>query len=92
MDDVPLCPPWWPKTLWDLHYIHVPGVGPINYPPVVEDIMASLTIHTMSYHLLDQKVAQQYRTMVEEQLANSVRNMSKLHSEAASRANEGNPT
>jgi hypothetical protein len=53
--------------------------------------MASLTIHTMSYHLLDQKVAQQYRTMVEEQLAQSVRKMSKLHEEAALRANEGKP-
>jgi hypothetical protein len=74
------------KILWDLHHIH--GPGPINYPPVIEDMMASLTIHTMSYLLLDQKVAQQYRNTAEQQLAYSAQNMSKLHDEALARAKE----
>ncbi len=82
--DEPLCPPWWPRILWDLHYIPRPGgVNPVNYPPVVDDIMASLTIHTMSYLLLDQKAAQQYRSMAEEQIAQGARSMSRLHEEAA---------
>lgn len=87
--DEPICPPWWPRILWDLHYMPRPhGPGPINYPPVVEDIMASLTIHTMSYLLLNQNDAQQLRTVVEKQLTYSVQNMSRLHDEALAHKQE----
>ena len=82
-----ICPPWWPRIIWDLH--QYPSPSPINYPPVVEDIMSALAIHTFSYKLRDQGVAQQIRAMTEEQLSNSVRNMSKLHDEAVARGQEG---
>ena len=84
MDDVPICPPWWPKLLWDLHYIPrpFPGPGPINYPPVTEAIMAGLAMHTMSYLLLDQKKAQELRGEVETEMVNNIQNMSRLHEEA----------
>jgi hypothetical protein len=51
-------------------------------------MIASLTIHTMSYLLLDQKVAQQYRNSAEQQLAYSALNMSKLHDGSLARAKE----
>src|SRR5437588_11242389 len=67
MDDVPLCPPWWPKILWDLHFFpRPPGPGPINLPVALEDVMASLTVHTMSYLMLDQQAGQQIRNLAEE--------------------------
>lgn len=87
MDDTPICPPWWPRLLWDLHYIPrpYPGPGPINYPPVVEAIMAGLAMHTMSYLLLDQPKAQTLRGEVEKQMVDSIQSMSRLHDEAIAR-------
>jgi hypothetical protein len=45
-DDEELCPPWWPRLLWDLHYWPRPkgwpGPGPVNYPPIIEEMMALL--------------------------------------------------
>ena len=40
MDDVPLCPPWWPKIIWELHFFpRPPGPGPINLPAAIEDVL-----------------------------------------------------
>jgi hypothetical protein len=79
-----ICPPWWPRLMWWLHFRpgHGPGPGPVNYPPAINDIMASLHIHTMSYLMEDQSAAQQIRTITEEKLVNSVKNLSKAHAEA----------
>lgn len=62
-----------------------PGPGPINLPAAIEDVMASLTVHTMSYLLLDQQAGQQIRTVAEAQLVKTTQNLSKLHDEAAAR-------
>jgi len=83
MDDVPLCPPWWPRFLWDLHFPigHRPGGpgGPVNYPPAIDDMMASLTMHTMSYLLLDQAAGQRIRALAERQLVDTAQKLSSLH-------------
>jgi hypothetical protein len=84
MDDVPLCPPWWPRIVWDLHVIKRPGVGPINYPPAIDDMMASLTMHTMSYLLMDQdEGAQAMRNMAQERLVKTANRLTELHNRAA---------
>ena len=94
MDNVPIHPPpspfrqpWWPVLLSDLLFLPrpFPGPGPMNTPQAVEDIMASLAIHTMSYMWLDQQAAQQLRNMVEQELVKTVQNLSRLHDEAVAR-------
>lgn len=88
MEDVPLCPPWWPRLLWDLHFVPRPWPGPVNYPPIMEDIMANLHIHTVSYLLLDQGVAQQIRSITEERLVDASRNLSKYHDQARAKGDK----
>ena len=81
--DPDICPPWWPKLLWQLHYFpHPPGVGPINYPPAIEDMMSALAIHTMSYMLLDQAQAQQIRDVAQARLVETAGQLSALHEAA----------
>ena len=86
MDDVPLCPPWWPRLLWDLHFVPRPWPGPVTYPPVMEDIMVDLHIHAMSYQLLDQAAAQQIRSIAEERLVDAARNLSKHHDQTRAKS------
>lgn len=79
-DDIPLCPPYWPRLVWDLH--HRPpghGPGPINYPPAMEDMMAALSIHTLSYLMLEQSDAGQIRAAAEQSLARTASQLSVLH-------------
>lgn len=68
MDDVPLCPPWWPKIIWNLHFFPRPqpflGPGPISLLAALEDVMASLTVHRMSYLLLDQQAGNKYALLL----------------------------
>jgi hypothetical protein len=69
MDDIPICPDWWPRTLWQLHHpikfpgggIHPPGPGPINLPPDVNQILINLQLHTSSYHMNDNRTAKEVR-------------------------------
>jgi hypothetical protein len=87
-------PAWWPQLLWQLHFPVVgkrpgPGPGPINFPPAIEDVMAGLHIHTMSYLMLDQTAAQQIRHITEQRLVQAVQNLSKSHDEAAKAAGRG---
>jgi hypothetical protein len=85
MDDTPTCPPWWPQLLWGLHF-HPrpwPGPGPINYPPIIEDIMASLHVHALSYLMIDQGAANQIRTVAERRLMHAAENLSTYHKESA---------
>ncbi|HUO10146.1 MAG TPA: hypothetical protein VM008_17705 [Phycisphaerae bacterium] len=86
MDDVPICPDWWPAVLWRLHF-PVPGVhgpkggpgGPVNYPPILNEIFAGLSMHTFSYLLSDQKAAQQMRDSLETQIASQIKQLSVAH-------------
>ena len=81
-DDIPLCPPYWPKLVWDLHHrppIPGPGPGPINYPPAMEDMMAALSIHTLSYLMLEKSDAESIRSAAEQSLARTASQLSALH-------------
>ena len=89
MDDVPQCLPWWPRLLWDLHFLPRPWPGPAPHPPVMEDIPANLHIHAMSYQLLDQGAAQQIRSIAEERLVQAARNLSKHHDQARAKDGRG---
>lgn len=58
MDDVPLCPPWWPSILWWLHHPppglvpHHGGDGsPVNYPPEINRVLLALVSYSGSYHI-----------------------------------------
>jgi len=82
-DDI--CPPWWPRLLFRLHIPMPrpwPGHGPVNYPPAIDNLMANLHIHTMSYLMKDENAAQQIRGVAEEQMVNAVKNLSKDHEKA----------
>src|SRR5215510_11615814 len=94
MDDTPTCPPWWPQLLWQLHF-HPrpwPGPGPINYPPIIEDILATLHVHTLSYLMMDQEAASQIRTVAERQLVHVADNLSTYHQESAVKTSAVPPT
>lgn len=91
MDEPPICPDWWPLILWKLHLPRpgpIPGPGPINLPVAIDDMMASLTIHTMSYMMLDKAAAQELRNMAERALVNTAQNLSKLHEQALERGQD----
>ena len=91
MDDIPICPEWWPHLLWRLHFpLGIPhpgpGPGPVNYPPIMNDILANLHIHTMSYLIMDKEACQQIRSVAEKRLTDAVRNLSKSHEQGGQRA------
>jgi len=79
-DDIPLCPPWWPSSLWMLHFpnkhIWNPG-GPINLPAEVNEILLNLQAHTASYMMTDQAAAKQMRKLALAQLEAGVRALGK---------------
>jgi hypothetical protein len=83
MDDIPLCPPWWPKIIWDLHFWPFPTPdpppNPVNYPPAMDDIFSKLAMHTFTYKFLDRELATELRGRLEESLATTVRGLSDLH-------------
>ena len=87
MDDIPLCPEWWPLLLWRLHFPigggRPPVPNPVNYPPAINDLMAGLHIHTLSYLMKDQAAAQEIRTKAEQQMVHAAQNLSKSHAQAA---------
>ena len=83
-DDI--CPPWWPRIIWDLHFGGSGGTkppSPVNYPPAINDIMSSLAIHTFSYYMLYQQTAQNIRTQTEQKIAQTAAKLSQLHDQAA---------
>jgi hypothetical protein len=87
MEDVPICPEWWPRMLWRLHFPPPrpgPGPGPINYPPAIDSIMSALMIHTSSYMLLDKAAAQQIRNTAEQAISHTALRLSRLHEESIS--------
>ena len=63
-DDI--CPPWWPRLIFHAHF-PPEGLGPnspVNRPPEMNSILSALAIHSLSYHLLDSKVAETIRGQV----------------------------
>jgi hypothetical protein len=90
MDDVPICPDWWPRLIWRLHFpIKIPGPvpppPPVNFPPEMDRIFQGLAIHTMTYSMADQKAAQAIRTQLEQTLSTSIKGLSKTHDEKRGR-------
>ena len=85
MDDVPLCPEWWPILVWNLHYHPVPWNpgGPVNYPPWMDTIFQQLAMYTMTYRLQDQKAAVEMRGQIEEQLIGSIKQMGRADAQSA---------
>jgi hypothetical protein len=85
-DNPPICPDFWPKHLWDLHFnLPHPVPNPVNYPIDINRIMAGLAIHTASYLLPDKAEAQTIRTMVEKQLSATILSLSKDHDAAVAK-------
>jgi hypothetical protein len=79
-EDIPICPPWWPKFLWEVD--HWPGIGPINYPPAIDDIMAAITINVLSYKMLDQQRAGEIREATQQTIAKTAGQLNELHAAA----------
>jgi len=87
MDDVPLCPEWWPRLVWDLHYhklpwIHGGGGNPVNIPPELDRIYQELSMHTMTYAMQDKAAAQAIRSSLEQSLSKAVLGLSAAHDAA----------
>lgn len=85
-EEIPLCPPWWPRLVWDLHqWPHPPGggPGPINFPPAIHDMMAAVSIHSLSYWMLDQEEAARIRHVAEGCLSTTASQLSELHERGA---------
>ena len=78
-DDIPICPPWWPHSLWSLQFtnkiIHPPGRGPINLPAEVNQVLLQLQAHTTSYLITDQAAAKQMRKLAFDQLEAAVQKL-----------------
>jgi hypothetical protein len=77
------CPPWWPEILWELH-ARMPWntPGPPNYPPVMNEILSALVIHTTSYFIEDVESATAMRQAAEKTIIDCTHNMHRLHTEA----------
>jgi len=87
MDPIPICPDWWPKIIWDLHFLHIPHEpppNPVNLPAEMDRIFQQLAMHTMTYTMRDQKAAQTIRTQLEDSLASSIKGLSRMHDEKMS--------
>ncbi len=64
LDDVPICPPWWPIIIW-WHIHNPPGPGP-DPGPIDRQLVAKLDAHfaavaitALSNRLGDRKIAEQ---------------------------------
>lgn len=63
MDDVELCPPWWPRMIWWLiHHPHGPG----DPPPIDRELFTQLDTHfaavaitALAGRLSDKKIGEQ---------------------------------
>jgi len=72
-----ICPVWWPRPLWDLHYPRTPfnPGGPINLPAAVNQILLGLQTHTTSYHLKDATAAREIRKLALQQIQAGVKQL-----------------
>ena len=85
--DIPSCPDWWPRVIWNLHFTPrprgpFPDRGPVNYPPALDHIFSALLIHTSSYLLQDADVATKIRSIAKDTIIQMVGRMDALHDEA----------
>ncbi len=94
MDETRTCPSWWPQLLWDLHFQPRPwpGPGPVNYPPIIDHIMANLHVHTLSYLIIDQEAGGHIRAVAELQLKNAVSALSTFHDKPIDKLSAEVPT
>ena len=92
--DGPICPDWWPRSLWHLHAKlpwHHGGPGsPVNYPPATNEILSALLIHTSSYFLTDEKAAKDIRASAVNTIIDMANKMDALHDEAMKARGKGN--
>lgn len=87
MEEYPICPDWWPKILWNMHFQKWPkfplgGPSPINYPVAIDHIMAALMAHTSSYLLQDKVAAHTIRQASVKTIVEMAGKMDRLHDEA----------
>ena len=95
-DDPDICPPWWPKIIWQLHFPwripHSPPPNPVNYPLAIDDIMSHLAVHTFSYKMIDQAAATQIRNLAVQGICDTTRKLDELHEEGLrQRAQDAKP-
>src|SRR5690348_16041624 len=71
--DIPLCPPWWPKFIWDGEWFPLrpggDGGNPVNYPPYIDYVLVALAVNVMSYRLADQERAAGIRALTVETIS-----------------------
>lgn len=83
MEEVPLCPDWWPLSLWRLHFTKFPWPhGPINLPFDMASILSALQTHTQSYFLIDQELGKQVRAAAVKSIVETVQHMDERHEQA----------
>lgn len=65
MDDIELCPPWWPLALWRLHFQGLPWekehFDPRNKPAPTNRLLVALNAHVSTYMMGDEKSVKQIR-------------------------------
>lgn len=68
MDDVPLCPPWWPSMIWWLIHHHGPGPdpGPVDREAFkrLDAHFAGLAVEALAGRLDDAKVGREIDGLV----------------------------
>jgi hypothetical protein len=78
-----ICPPWWPRGLWWLHFpskvVGPPkgGGNPVNMPAEINQILLGLQAHTESYYLKDQAAVKQMREIALNQIRAGVEQLGK---------------
>lgn len=86
MDDIPICPEWWPLMLWRLHYTITPfngtgGNNPRNFPPPIDSILSALLAHTSSYLMQNKEEAKVIRTAALNSIIKTAEGMKNLPGE-----------
>ncbi len=68
MDDIPLCPDWWPRLLWwHIHHPHGPGdPGPIDRERFakLDAHFSALAVEALSARLGDSRMTEQVGALV----------------------------
>jgi hypothetical protein len=75
MDDIPLCPEWWPHMLWHIHFPsdivfpHKGGGGnPVNMPAELNRVLIALASYSLTYQLPDAERAGKLRQLAHEEI------------------------
>jgi hypothetical protein len=83
MDDVPLCPPYWPELVWSLIHPHWPDPEPprrINRELVAEldAHFASIAVAALVSRFSDEKVGQQIGNLANKATSNPMPGLAEL--------------